>query len=170
MQLNFLFSLFVCLFALATGAPIPSGKGSETDKGSDNNPPRARTPTPNDSPNVPLPGRTGVYPDLRAGVATLFYGDDDMPEHMAHLQRNQAKYPSNKDPMPFLPAREKNKNRAEALRFVQPGGYWPNPHIKLDLAYRDEKHLAMFNNPHHAHTTTVEMLPKKESGERIHLE
>ncbi|KAF8187789.1 hypothetical protein BJ912DRAFT_969671 [Pholiota molesta] len=35
------------------------------------------TPTPEDDPSVPLPGRTGIHVDPHTGVVTMYYGDDE---------------------------------------------------------------------------------------------
>jgi hypothetical protein len=177
------FTFFVCLVALSNAAPIPSpgndgnaggsdpkGKGKARQESTPSPPPgsesswspsRAHTPTPAEDPNVPLPGRSGVHHDPSTGITTLHYGDDHMPEHMGHLQRNHELHRGNCRPMPLASDAEHTRNRNEALHNVPSGGKYRNTD---ENANRDEKHLAMLSNPHHSTTTTVEKLPASESS------
>ncbi|KAG6806910.1 hypothetical protein H0H93_002247, partial [Arthromyces matolae] len=121
------------------------------------------TPKPEDSPSVPLPGRTGTHTDAVTKVSTLHYGDDREPEHMGHLQRNQEKYPHNRDAMAL--SSNPDLNRSNALKNVPPP---PKHPVTNKERVRDEKMPAMLHNPHHATSTTVEYLDREESSESMY--
>jgi len=158
-----LFALFVFLVSFGTAIPIPGGDGDKLlDKGKgravDTPPPsRPPTPRPEDDPTVPLPGRTGIHTDPNTNVVTLHYGDDHLHEHMGHLQRNQADFPHNRNPMSLA---TDDRNRDNALHNIPTAG--PHP-VTGENRVRDEKMLNMLNNPHHATSTSVEYLPESES-------
>ena len=164
-------TLLLCLTSLGIAAPTSgSPKGSngndpqKPDKGkgraSSPSPPNSRpnTPTPEHDSKVPLPGRSGIHTDDQAGIATMYYGDDNMPGHMGHLQRNLAAFPHNRNPMG--PTRPNDKNRQFALANVPSAQ--PHP-VTGEPRVRDEKMLQMLHNPHHSTSTTVEYLPEQES-------
>lgn len=160
-----IFALFFCIVSLVAAVPIPvldKGKGRAVDPPSQPpSPPSSRphTPTPEQDPSVPLPGRTGIHTDTKTGVVTLHYGDDKLPEHMGHVQRNQAEFPHNRQPNPLAGPSE--KNRAHALQNIPTAGKHP---VTKEPRVRDEKSLNMLHNPHHSTSTTVEYLPRKESN------
>ncbi|KAF8187781.1 hypothetical protein BJ912DRAFT_969655 [Pholiota molesta] len=141
-------TLFFCIFSLAAAIPVPGPMTAN----------RPHTPTPEDDPSVPLPGRTGTHTDARTGVVTLHYGDDHLHEHMGHLQRNQAAFPHNRNPNPLSGHAE--RNRDHALHNIPTAGNHPVTGLPR---VRDEKLLNMLHNPHHATSTTVEYLPDRES-------
>lgn len=151
MKLPSLFTLFLCLLLRSSAAPIPSEDNGNQLAPSGNLP--------------PLPGRTESHYDPTTGIATAYYGDDRMPEHMGHVQRNQAQRPENRLPMPASENHELEQNRQEALRGILSGGLFRTYAPLLGNRVRDEKHPAMFSNEHHSTTTTVEYLPAKESCE-----
>lgn len=118
-------------------------------------------PPPKFTTEVPLPGRKAVYFDEKSKEFTAYYGDDVLPLHMAHLQQNQEMYPQNLQPMAVASRRENSRNRRKATGGVPTGGeYLPG-----DPLVRDEKHPAMFVNPEHLTTTTVQKLPQSESSQ-----
>ncbi|KAG6849821.1 hypothetical protein H0H93_004770 [Arthromyces matolae] len=82
-----------------------------------------------------------------------------MPEHTGHLQRNQAEFPHNRDPMPL--SRNSDVNRYNALYNIQPA---PKHPLTGNDRVKDEKMPAMFDNPHHGTSTTVEYLDRTESN------
>ncbi|KAF9465329.1 hypothetical protein BDZ94DRAFT_391956 [Collybia nuda] len=163
-------TIFFFLASLGAAAPVDKGKGKAVDPPSTppsrpttppppNTPPsQPNTPTPGRDRNVHLPGRSGTHTDGR-GISTLRYGDDDLPEHMGHLQRNQAQFPHNRNPMSLAPENG-NRNRADALRGIPTGGTHPVSGVPR---VRDEKMPNMLNNPKHSTSTTVEYLPEHES-------
>lgn len=61
--------------------------------------------------------------------------------------------------------KEENPNREEALNNIPLAGFLRGH----GRPARDEKHPAMFDNPEHSTTTTVEILPLKESRKHIRL-
>ena len=156
------FTLFLCLFSLAAAIPVPTGgdpakddkgKGRAVDPSS-----RPHTPTPEDDPNVPLPGRSGIHTDPHTHVVTMYYGDDALPEHMGHLQRNQDSFPHNRNALPL--STHDDRNRQNALHNVPAAPPHPVTH---EPRVRDEKLPNMLHNPHHQTSTTVEYLPDSES-------
>jgi hypothetical protein len=153
-------TLFFCLLSLAAAIPVPGPNDGKVDKGKGraDPPSRPHTPTPEDDPSVPLPGRTGTHTDARTGVVTLHYGDDHLHEHMGHLQRNQAAFPHNRNPNPLSGHAE--RNRDHALHNIPTAGNHPVTGLPR---VRDEKLPNMLHNPHHATSTTVEYLPDRES-------
>ena len=56
----------------------------------------------------PLPGVSGHH--TANGVTTIYYGDDDLPGHMRHVQRNQALHPENRQPMVLAHSNDVNHN------------------------------------------------------------
>ena len=79
-------TVFFWIFSFVASIPIPTS--------------RPPTPTPENDPSVPLPGRSGI--DVQPGkpaIVTAFYGDADLQLHAKHVQDNQAMYPSNRNPM-----------------------------------------------------------------------
>jgi hypothetical protein len=132
---------------------VDKGKGRAQD-----DPPRANTPTPNDDPEVPLPGRSGWYRDPNTGLTTAFYGDDQMPNHMRHTDRNQQLHPSNRDPMPINTG---PSNRPDALRNIPPAPAHP---VTKDSRVKDEKPPNMFKIPNSKTQTTVEYRDEMESS------
>ncbi|KAF8959789.1 hypothetical protein BDZ97DRAFT_1922588 [Flammula alnicola] len=177
MKFLYISTLFFFLVSLGAAIPVPSsgsndgngdqpprldkGKGRAVDPPSQP-PSRPNTPTPEHDPTVPLPGRTKKYTHLNTHsntpVVTMYYGDDHLPEHMGHLQRNQAEFPHNRNPLPL--AAKGDNNRRKALHNI-PGA---SPHPVTGLRrVRDEKMPNMLHNPHHATSTTVEYLDRKES-------
>lgn len=156
-------TLFFCILSLSAAIPIPGPNDGKppVDKGkgrSSSPPSRPHTPTPEDDPSVPLPGRTGTHTDPSTGVVTLHYGDDNLHEHMGHLQRNQATHPHNRNPNPLSDHSE--RNRDHALHNIPTAGNHPVTGL---ARVRDEKLPNMLHNPHHATSTTVEYLPDAES-------
>ncbi|KAF8959793.1 hypothetical protein BDZ97DRAFT_1835933 [Flammula alnicola] len=59
-------------------------------------------------------------------MVIMHYGDDKLHEHVGHLQRNQAKFPHNRNPLPL--AAKNDNNRRNALRNVQSAGRHPGLH------------------------------------------
>lgn len=113
---------------------------------------------PGPAPPDILPGRSGVTTDAN-GDSWANYGDDDLPEHGCHVDRNQAKYPENKGS--FGLAAWSEQNRKAALQGVdsagkQPVAGWPR--------VKDEKLPAMLDNPDHKGKTTVEYRSGIELG------
>ncbi|KAG6816127.1 hypothetical protein H0H93_008504 [Arthromyces matolae] len=156
------------ILTLISASPAPGlgdksqqgkGKGRAVGAPPSPSPPKPPTPTPENDPSVPLPGRTDVHTDPTTQVSTLYYGDDKLPEHMGHLQRNQAQFPHNRNPMSL--SSNPDLNRANALRNVPSA---PNNPMSNSERVRDEKMPAMLHNPHHATSTTVEYLDKHESN------
>jgi hypothetical protein len=164
-------TLFFCILSLCAAIPVPTNDGKPpVDKGKARaiDPPslppsRPHTPT----PSVPLPGRSGAHTDPRAGVVTMYYGDDEFPEHMGHLQRNQAEFPNNRNPNPVSNESQKKRNRANALHNVPLGGLHP---VTGEGRVRDEKLPAMLHSPHHSTSTTVEYLHRDESSACLYEE
>ena len=163
--------LVVCLasflsvsLAIPVGSDDGQGPPKERDKGKGKAPPPSRpgTPTPADDPNVPLPGRNGWYTDPRTGVTTMYYGDDTMPEHMRHTDRNQQRFPENAKPKELAsdqPVDPKNRNNAlHNVPKAPPHPVTGRPRVK------DEKLPNMFHNPNHDKTTTVEYRDEEESS------
>jgi len=145
MKVFYIVSLFYLVAFSASASPITSRS-------------RPQTPTPEIDPHVPLPGRTGLHFDAESKIFTLHYGDDDLPKHMGHLERNQQEFPHNRNPMPYDPS---GANRGTALAGVPPATREPGSN---EERVRDEKMPSMLRNPHHATSTTVEYLPKTESN------
>lgn len=56
------------------------------------------TPTHDDDPNVPVPGKTGVYYDPKHNVVYAYYGDS-LHEHAVHIMINHQLSPENRLPM-----------------------------------------------------------------------
>jgi len=111
-------------------------------------------------PDPPLPGRSGVSTDAN-GESWAHYGDDDLPEHGRHIDRNQAKHPGNHGAFPLAEGGQGAVNRKEALKGVDPAGTHPAtgwPRVK------DEKLPAMLDNPDHKDKTTVEYRSGIESS------
>lgn len=73
-------------------------------------------------PDPPLPGRSGVSTDAN-GESWAHYGDDDLPEHGRHIDRNQAKHPGNHGAFPLAEGGQGAVNRKEALKGVDPAGH-----------------------------------------------
>ncbi|KAH9478233.1 hypothetical protein JR316_0008686 [Psilocybe cubensis] len=111
----------------------------------------------------PLPGRYDQHYDSETGIVTAYYGDDKLPEHMAHVQFNQALHPENRKPMPVADSETNRLNRANALRGIPHGGPFREYAPSLGDRVRDEKQPAMFDNEHHSTTTTVQYVPDRES-------
>ena len=150
-------------FAVPLGSDDGQDPAKKLDKGKGKAPPsRPGTPTPADDPGVPLPGRNGWYTDPRTGTTTLYYGDDTMPEHMRHTDRNQQRFPENREPKGLADDQPgPNKNRNNALHNVPQAPPHPvtgRPRVK------DEKLPNMFHNPNHDKTTTVEYRDEEESS------
>ncbi|KAF8066892.1 hypothetical protein FPV67DRAFT_1214288 [Lyophyllum atratum] len=162
-----LLALFCFLVSFGAASPIPKGghdKSLNEVKGRAVTPPTSRpnTPTPEHNPAVPLPGRTGSHSDGGARVVTLHYGDDKLPEHMGHLQRNQKEFPKNRNPMSL--SNDSHRNRNDALHNIPAPSSHP---VTGGERVRDEKMPAMLKNPHHSTSTTVEYLDRHESSESI---
>ncbi|MCJ1246752.1 hypothetical protein MMC30_003961 [Trapelia coarctata] len=111
-------------------------------------------------PDPPLPGRSGVSTDAN-GESWAHYGDDDLPEHARHTDRNQEKHPENREALPLAEGGQAAVNRKNALKGIDPAGTHPVagwPRVK------DEKLPAMLDNPNHDDKTTVEYRSGIESG------
>ncbi|KAF9463952.1 hypothetical protein BDZ94DRAFT_1321495 [Collybia nuda] len=147
------YTVFTIFFLASLGAAAPVDNGKVPAVSNSKAPSQQGVP-----PTKPLPGRTGIHTNDATRITTLYYGDDNLPEHMGHLQRNQAQYPHNRRPMSLAPnARE---NRKAALQLIQVGGKHP---VSGFSRARDEKMPAMLNNLQHSTSTTVEYLPEYES-------
>lgn len=165
------YTIFTLIFFLiySNGAtPIPGGDYDDASRKekqivTDSPPSRPLTPTPEHDPAVPLPGRTGLYTDSRNSIVTLFYGDDKVPMHMGHLERNQHEFPHNRNPMALS---NNDENRSHALYGIPLGDEHP---VTGDRRVRDEKIINMLSNPHHSTSTTVEYLPMPESSGYISI-
>ena len=94
------------------------------------------TPTHEDDPNVPVPGKTGVYYDPKHNVVYAYYGDS-LHEHAVHIMINHQLSPENRLPMELASVEEHRNNRVEALRNIA---------TQMKKA-RDEKPLAMVKQP-----------------------
>lgn len=117
------------------------------------------TPSPQDDPSVPLPGRSGTHTDRNTGLVTGFYGDDRMPGHMRHLERNQAANPDNRRPMGLQSNQPgANQNRPDALRGVPRA---PDHRVTKEPQVRDEKPPNSLN--HGGSGLSVEYRQKYES-------
>ena len=137
---------FLCLGLLISALPlsIPSSDHGNTlqqlrfDKRADRNPnpniPRPpKTPTPEDDPSVPVPGRSGIHYQKETNLVWFRYGDN-LREHAEHLTFNQQKYPENLLPFSLASATQHYDNRQNALHGIptQSG------------MVRDEKPIAAF--------------------------
>lgn len=159
-------TLFFCVLSLCAAIPVPTDDGKppvDKGKGRAVDPPspppsHPHTPTPEQDSSVPLPGRTGMHTDPHTDVVTMHYGDDNLHEHMGHLQRNQAAFPHNRNPNPLSVKSE--RNRPHALHNIPAAGKHPVTGLEM---VRDEKLPQMLHNPHHSTSTTVEYLPAAES-------
>lgn len=155
---NILALFFFISVTLAVPVPVREGKQRAVEP---TTPEHSRPPSPDnahpstpppDPPlsHPPLPGRSGHH--TVNGLTTVYYGDDDLPGHMRHVQRNQALHPENANPMGL--AHNSDRNRADALHGI----------VTKDGKVRDEKNPAMFHNPNHDKTTTVEYRDPHESS------
>lgn len=124
-----------------------------------------REAVPGPTPPDILPGRSGVTTAANGDIWAN-YGDDDLPEHDRHVDRNQAKHPENRGT--FGVAKEipgvtdaSAQNRKEALQGVAPVGKHPVAGWPL---VKDEKLPAMLDNPDHKDKTTVEYRSGIESS------
>ena len=82
-----------------------------------------------------------------------------MPEHAKHVEQNQERHPENKNYFPVDPNGE--ETRKARLHDMESPGEHP---VSKEKLMRDEKTLAMQDNPHADRTTTVKGLPHYESG------
>ena len=122
-------------------------------------PPPSAPGTPEPGAEAPLPGRSGVStqqsPD-GTNVHTAHYGDDHIPGHMNHVDRNQQMFPANRGSFPL----SGGGNRPQALQGIAPAG--PHP-VTGEPQDRDEKLPNMLDVPNRQDRTTVENRPKSES-------
>ena len=123
-------TLCLCLSLLVSALPlsIPSLDHGTTlqqlrfDKRADRStspdiPRPPKTPTPQDDPNVPVPGRSGIYHEEGPNRVWFMYGDD-LRVHAEHVKFNQEKYPDNLWPFSLASVSQHYENRKDALRGI----------------------------------------------------
>ena len=155
MKLHVSLPLLFLFFISALALPAPPDKSNkQPDKGKGKGKALPSPPPPSLEP--PLPGRSGVHTENR--ISTAYYGDDRLPGHMRHNDRNQKKFPQNKGD--FGLAHMSDSNRKNALKGIDSGKIHPVTGERLD---RDEKPPNMFHVPDRNQRTTVEYRLKSES-------
>lgn len=158
-------TLFLCFGLLISALPLPFPSSDHEitprqvafDKrtGNDNQPNipgPPKTPTPEDDPEVPVPGKSGVYYQRKKNLVWFMYGDD-LREHAEHIMLNHKKNPVNRLPMKLAGIKEHHDNRQNALRGIP---------TQPEMA-RDEKPPAAFQYPASGTDPTVIMAPIRES-------
>ncbi|KJA26574.1 hypothetical protein HYPSUDRAFT_52456 [Hypholoma sublateritium FD-334 SS-4] len=159
-------TLFLCFGLLISALPFPLPSSNHEiaphqvvfDKRTEhdnrpNTPDPPKTPTPEDNPEVPVPGKSGVYYQREKKLVWFMYGDD-LREHAEHIMLNHKKYPVNRKPMKLAGIQTHRINRQNALRGIptQPG------------MARDEKPPATFEHPGSDTNPTVVMASIRESN------
>jgi hypothetical protein len=110
------------------------------------------------SEETPLPGRTHISKD-KDGVITGHYGDDFLPAHMRHVQKNQAQYPDNAKAFPLNDGDDRS---AKVGGSNVKAGTHP---VTGENRVKDEKPLNMQKIPGGQNSgTTMQLLPHTESG------
>ena len=110
----------------------------------------------NSKTEAPAAGKSGTYLDESNKILHVYYGDDHLEQHMAHLMENHRLYPHN-DQLFDVHPEHSTKNRKKAMKDSK-------KKTVLDHA-RDEKPPNFV--VHDGKSVTVRHLPKKESSKHF---
>ena len=108
---------------------------------------------------APAAGKSGTYHDETNNILHVYYGDDHLEHHMAHLIENHQLHPHN-DRLYDVHREHSTKNRKKAMK--------DSKKKTVPGHARDEKPPNIV--VHDGESVTVRHLPKKESSKRHFLE
>ena len=110
----------------------------------------------NSKTEAPAAGKSGTYLDKPNKVLHVYYGDDHLEHHMAHLIENHQQHPHN-DRLYDVHDKNSINNRKKAMK--------GSKKKTLPDQARDEKPPNIV--VHDGKSVTVKHLPKKESGKHF---